>query len=83
MRASSSIPTTTTDASTTSSGKCRCARQSPHSGLGMPHEKKGIVDLYDVGDDWIPIYDRTDLDGFYVASVRAEISTRTQEPSAR
>ena len=35
--------------------------------LGMPHEKKGIVDLYDVSDDWIPIYDRTDLDGFYVA----------------
>ena len=33
----------------------------------MPHEKKGIVDLYDVSDDWIPIYDRTDLDGFYVA----------------
>ena len=36
--------------------------------LGMPHEKKGIVDLYDVSDDWIPIYDRTDLDGFYVAT---------------
>jgi sarcosine oxidase subunit beta len=26
-----------------------------------------VVDLYDVADDWIPIYDRTDLDGFYVA----------------
>jgi len=25
------------------------------------------VDLYDVSDDWIPIYDKTDLDGFYVA----------------
>ena len=35
--------------------------------LGVPHVKKGIVDLYDVSDDWIPIYDRTDLDGFYVA----------------
>ena len=23
--------------------------------------------MYDVSDDWIPIYDRTDLDGFYVA----------------
>ena len=33
----------------------------------MPHERKGVVDLYDVSDDWIPIYDRTDLDGFYVA----------------
>ncbi len=35
--------------------------------LGVPHEKKGVVDLYDVSDDWLPIYDRTDLDGFYVA----------------
>ena len=35
--------------------------------LGVPHQKKGIVDLYDVSDDWLPIYDRTDLDGFYVA----------------
>ena len=26
-----------------------------------------FVDLYDVSDDWLPIYDRTDLDGFYVA----------------
>ena len=34
---------------------------------GVPHDKKGVVDLYDVSDDWIPIYDRTDLDGFYVA----------------
>lgn len=33
----------------------------------MPHEKRGVVDLYDVSDDWIPIYDRTDLDGFYTA----------------
>ena len=35
--------------------------------LGVPHERKGIVDLYDVSDDWLPIYDRTALDGFYVA----------------
>ncbi len=34
---------------------------------GVPHDKKGVVDLYDVSDDWMPIYDRTDLDGFYVA----------------
>lgn len=34
---------------------------------GVPNERKGIVDLYDISDDWIPIYDRTDLDGFYVA----------------
>lgn len=35
--------------------------------LGIPNTMKGIVDLYDVSDDWIPIYDRTDLDGFYLA----------------
>ena len=27
----------------------------------------GWVDLYDCSDDWIPIYDRSDLDGFYMA----------------
>jgi sarcosine oxidase, subunit beta len=43
----------------------RLARRLPT--LGVPHEKRGVVDLYDVSDDWIPIYDRTDLDGFYVA----------------
>jgi len=43
----------------------RANRRMPD--LGVPHEKKGIVDLYDVSDDWLPIYDRTDLDGFYVA----------------
>ena len=43
----------------------RASRRMPQ--LGMPHERKGIVDLYDVSDDWLPIYDRTDLDGFYVA----------------
>jgi sarcosine oxidase, subunit beta len=36
-------------------------------GLGMPARMRGVVDLYDVSDDWIPIYDRTDLGGFYVA----------------
>ena len=43
----------------------RLARRLPD--LGIPNSKKGIVDLYDVSDDWIPIYDRTDLDGFYLA----------------
>ncbi len=43
----------------------RLARRLPE--LGIPNSKKGIVDLYDVSDDWIPIYDRTDLDGFYLA----------------
>jgi sarcosine oxidase, subunit beta len=43
----------------------RLARRIPS--LGVPSEKKGVVDLYDVSDDWIPIYDKTDLGGFYVA----------------
>jgi sarcosine oxidase subunit beta len=28
---------------------------------------RGVVDLYDVTDDWIPIYDQSDLPGFYMA----------------
>ena len=28
---------------------------------------QGVVDLYDCADDWIPIYDRSDLAGFYMA----------------
>ena len=28
---------------------------------------RGVVDLYDVADDWIPIYDRSSLPGFYMA----------------
>ncbi|MDP7068299.1 MAG: FAD-dependent oxidoreductase [Acidimicrobiales bacterium] len=35
--------------------------------VGVPHQKRGIVGVYDVADDWIPIYDRTCVDGFYVA----------------
>jgi len=36
-------------------------------GLPIPEKKQGIVDLYDVSDDWIPIYDKSDLPGFYMA----------------
>lgn len=35
--------------------------------LPIPGQAKGIVDLYDVSDDWIPIYDKSDLGGFYMA----------------
>ena len=35
--------------------------------LGIPSRMKGVVDLYDVTEDWIPIYDRSSLDGFYMA----------------
>ena len=35
--------------------------------LGLPHEHRGTVGVYDVTEDWLPVYDRTDLGGFYVA----------------
>ena len=35
--------------------------------LPIPGQAMGIVDLYDVADDWIPIYDKSDLPGFYMA----------------
>ncbi|MCP5085734.1 MAG: FAD-binding oxidoreductase [Rhodobacteraceae bacterium] len=35
--------------------------------LGIPSTLKGCVDLYDVTEDWIPLYDRTCVDGFYLA----------------
>ena len=43
----------------------RVAQRIP--GLGIPGQAKGVVDLYDVSDDWIPIYDKSDLAGFYMA----------------
>ncbi len=35
--------------------------------LGIPSQMKGVVDLYDVTEDWIPIYDKSALPGFYMA----------------
>jgi sarcosine oxidase, subunit beta len=43
----------------------RAARRMPE--LTVPNTPRGIVGVYDVCDDWIPIYDRTALPGFYVA----------------
>ncbi len=43
----------------------RLAKRLP--GLGVPNERRGLADLYDVADDWIPIYDKSDLAGFYMA----------------
>jgi sarcosine oxidase subunit beta len=33
----------------------------------IPNMAQGVVDLYDVSTDWIPIYDKSDLPGFYMA----------------
>jgi sarcosine oxidase subunit beta len=35
--------------------------------LQVPNQPKGVVDLYDCSDDWIPIYDKSDLPGYYMA----------------
>jgi sarcosine oxidase subunit beta len=43
----------------------RCARRIPD--LKIPSRTSGVVDLYDVSDDWIPIYDKSVLGGFYMA----------------
>ena len=33
----------------------------------VPRRPRGVVGVYDVSADWIPIYDKTNLAGFYVA----------------
>jgi sarcosine oxidase subunit beta len=43
----------------------RLARRMPS--LTVPNRPSGIAGVYDVSDDWIPIYDRTSLAGYYVA----------------
>jgi sarcosine oxidase subunit beta len=43
----------------------RLARRIPS--LSIPPRPTGYAALYDVADDWIPVYDRTSLAGFYVA----------------
>lgn len=43
----------------------RAARRLPE--LAVPNRARGVVGVYDVADDWTPIYDRTELPGFYVA----------------
>ncbi|MFG2913199.1 NAD(P)/FAD-dependent oxidoreductase [Kitasatospora sp. NPDC048298] len=43
----------------------RAARRFPE--IGVPNRPLGIAGVYDVADDWTPIYDRTALAGYYVA----------------
>jgi sarcosine oxidase subunit beta len=35
--------------------------------VGVPRRPVGLAGVYDVTDDWIPIYDKTSLAGFFVA----------------
>ena len=43
----------------------RAARRLP--ALGVPDRPTGVAGVYDAADDWTPIYDRTELDGYFVA----------------
>ena len=37
------------------------------SQMAVPNRPAGVVGVYDVASDWMPIYDKTDVPGFYVA----------------
>lgn len=43
----------------------RAAKRLPT--LTIPNAVSGVVGVYDVTEDWTPIYDKTNLKGFYVA----------------
>jgi len=43
----------------------RYAQRVPELGIGS--QMRGVVDLYDASTDWIPIYDKTSLNGYYMA----------------
>ncbi len=43
----------------------RLARRVPS--LGVPHRPVGLAALYDASDDWVPIYDRSSLEGYFMA----------------
>jgi len=43
----------------------RLAQRLPE--LGVPDTASGVVALYDVSEDWMPIYDKSDVPGFYMA----------------
>jgi glycine/D-amino acid oxidase-like deaminating enzyme len=43
----------------------RLARRVPS--FGVPARPVGLAALYDVADDWVPIYDRSALDGWFMA----------------
>jgi sarcosine oxidase subunit beta len=43
----------------------RAARRAPE--FGVPLRPVGLAALYDASDDWVPIYDKSDLPGFFMA----------------
>ena len=56
------------DTNFTEQWKTQVLRQAQrYPDLPISSEVRGVVSLYDVSDDWIPIYDKSDLPGFYMA----------------
>lgn len=56
------------DRSFTEQGTVQAHRMGQRiSSLGIPTRLQGAVDLYDASDDWIPIYDKSTVPGFYMA----------------
>ena len=43
----------------------RFARRVPE--FGVPSQPTGLAALYDASDDWVPIYDRSSLTGYFMA----------------
>lgn len=43
----------------------RLARRVP--AFGIPHRPTGLAAMYDVSDDWVPVYDKSDLPGYFMA----------------
>ena len=43
----------------------RLARRVPD--FGVPSQPTGLASLYDASDDWVPIYDRSSLHGYFMA----------------
>lgn len=43
----------------------RLAKRMPT--FGVPTQRRGLAEAYDVSDDWGPIYDRGDIEGYFMA----------------
>ena len=54
----------------------RLARRVPE--FGVPHRPVGLAALYDVADDWVPIYDKSTCPASSWRAARAATSSRTR-----
>lgn len=59
----------------------RTAQRVPS--LGIPSQMKGVVSLYDASDDWIPIYDKSCVPGFYMACGSSGNQFKNAPPAGR